>query len=75
MNLTLSVKEDVVRRARQAARSMGKSLNQVIREHLEGLSGLDEPDSEIEEFLKLSAEGKGRSRGWRFDRDEVHARR
>ena len=75
MNLTLSVKEDVVRRARDVARSMGKSLNQVIREHLEGLSGLDEHDSEIEEFLKLSAEGEGRSRGWRFDRDEVHARR
>jgi len=34
----------------------------------------DQPHSErsIEEFNQLS--GKGDSRGWRFDRDEIHSR-
>ena len=74
MNLTLSVKEDVVERARKAARSRGMSLNQLVRRYLEELGGLGEPEREIRELRRLSAEGGGRSRGWRFDRDEIHAR-
>jgi len=74
MNLTLSVKEDVVERARKAARARGTSLNQLVRRYLEELSGLGEPEDEIRELRELSAAGGGRSRGWRFDRDEIHAR-
>ena len=74
MNLTLSVKEDVVERARKAAKARGTSLNQLVREYLEELSGLGDPEEEIRELRRLSAEGGGRSRGWRFDRDEAHAR-
>jgi hypothetical protein len=74
MNLTLSVKEDVVERARKAARARGTSLNQMVRQYLEELGGLGEPDREIRELRQLSSKGGGRSRGWRFDRDEIHAR-
>ena len=74
MNLTLSVKEDVVKRARKAARQRGTSLNQLVREYLERLGGLGEPEEEIRELERLSAEGGGRSRGWKFDRDEIHGR-
>ena len=73
MNLTLSVKEDVIKRARTVAEARGTSVNQLVREFLQSLGGLSEPDREIEEFRWLSDEGRGRSRGWRFDRDEIHA--
>jgi hypothetical protein len=32
----------------------------------------DDPERSIEEFMRLS--GKGDSRGWRFNRDEIHSR-
>jgi len=72
MNVTLSVDEQVVKRARKKAEAMGKSLNQVIRDYLQGLAGGDDPERSIEEFKRLS--GRGHSRGWRFNRDEIHER-
>ena len=38
MNITLSVDEKIVIEARKVAASMGKSLNQIIREDLERLT-------------------------------------
>jgi hypothetical protein len=32
----------------------------------------DDPEKSIEEYTRLS--GKGDSRGWRFNRDEIHSR-
>jgi hypothetical protein len=32
----------------------------------------DDPERSIEEFKRLS--GRGRLRGWRFDRDQIHER-
>jgi hypothetical protein len=70
MNVTLSIDEQTVERARKRAESLGKSLNQVIR--LQKLAGRDDPERSIEEFRRLS--GTGDSRGWRFHRDEIHER-
>jgi hypothetical protein len=72
MNVTLSIDDQVVARARQKAEALGKSLNQLIRDYLEGLAGDDDPQRAVEEFKSLS--GRGNSRGWRFDRDEIHER-
>jgi len=72
MNVTLSIDEQVVARARKRAEALGKSLNQIIRDYLERLAGGDDPERSIEEFKRLS--GRGHSRGWRFDRDEIHER-
>lgn len=72
MNVTLSIDDQVVTRARKKAEALGKSLNQLIRDYLERLAGGDDPERSIEEFKRLS--GRGRSRGWRFNRDEVHER-
>ena len=74
MNLTLALDDELLRDAREAARTMGKSLNQVVREYLEHLTGCDQPQEDIDELRRLSAEGQGRSRVWRFDRDELHER-
>ena len=74
MNLTLSVDERLIKHARKVAQSMGKSLNQLIRDYLEQLSSENNVEQEIEELRRLSASGHGRSKGWRFDREEAHER-
>jgi hypothetical protein len=74
MNITLSVDEHVVRRARAAAEAMGKSLNQMVRDYLAGLAAADDVDADIAELRELSGASGGRSRDWKFDRDELHGR-
>jgi uncharacterized protein DUF6364 len=72
MNLTLSVDEQLVARARKKADALGKSLNQLIRDYLQKLAGGDDVERSIAEFKQLS--GRGHSCGWRFNRDEIHGR-
>lgn len=75
MNITLSIDEQVVERAREKLRAVGKSVNEEIREHLRLVAGEKDRDNQqwIEELRSLS--GKGDSHGWRFNRDEIHERR
>ena len=72
MNVTLSLDDQLVTRARKKAEALGKSLNQLIRDYLQTVAGGDDPERSIAEFRRLS--GKGHSRGWRFNRDEIHSR-
>lgn len=72
MNITLSVDEQVVSQARKRAGALGKSLNQLIRDYLQQVAGGNDAEKSIEEFRQLS--GRGHSRGWRFNRDEIHDR-
>ena len=72
VNITLSIDEKLVALARKKANAVGKSLNQLIRDYLQGVAGGDDPERSIEEFQRLS--GTGNSRGWRFNRNEIHER-
>ncbi len=74
MNITLAIDDDLVKSARQVSRAMGKSLNQVIREHLEHLTDRDRAERDVRELRRLSKEGGGRSGGRRFSREEIHER-
>jgi hypothetical protein len=74
VNLTLSVDERLVKEATKVASAMGKSLNQLLREYLEKLTITHGAAGDVEEIRRRSAEGHGRSNGWRFDRDEIHKR-
>lgn len=74
MNLTLSVDEKVVERARGAARAMNKSLNQLVREYLEQLAGETNTEGTLTELRQLSAQSDGHSHGEPLDRDELHER-
>jgi antitoxin component of RelBE/YafQ-DinJ toxin-antitoxin module len=74
MNITLSVDQRLVERARKAAEAMGKSLNQVIRDYLAYLAGEGEMEAELSELHKLSMASGGRSGGRRIERDSLHAR-
>ena len=72
MNVNLSIDEQLVARARKKAEAVGKSLNQMIRDYLQTVAGVDDPERSIEEFRRLS--GQGHSRGWRFNREQIHER-
>jgi len=54
---------------------MGTSVNQLVREYLEQFSGKTDRDDDAAEFEKLSREARGDSRGWKFNREELHERR
>jgi hypothetical protein len=75
MNLTLSIDEQTISRAREKLLAVGRSVNEEIREHLRSVAGEKVRDNEcwFEELHSLS--GKGNSRGWRFNRDEIYERR
>lgn len=72
MNITLSVDEKTVAKARKVAAAMGKSLNELIREDLQRLTRQHEAEVSFSEFARLS--GKGNSNGQRFSRDELYER-
>lgn len=74
MNLTLSVDEKTVQAARKAAESMGMSLNEAVRIFLAELAGGTSAEEDIRELETLSFASGGHSRGWRFNRDEIHER-
>jgi antitoxin component of RelBE/YafQ-DinJ toxin-antitoxin module len=75
MNLTLSVDDEIVHKARRNAEAMGKSVNQLVREYLQELAGKSDLKAALAEFDELSRNPQGNSRGWKFNRDEIHERR
>lgn len=75
MNLTLSVDDEVVQKARRRAEAQGTSVNQLVREYLEQLAGTTDPAKDAAEFERLSRLAKGDSKGWKFNREELHERR
>ena len=70
MNITLSVDERVA----EAARKMGKSLNQAVRDYLVQLAGEERQTAEWQVWEQRCLSGGGRLQGWKFDRDAVHDR-
>ncbi|MCC6367421.1 MAG: ribbon-helix-helix protein, CopG family [Bryobacterales bacterium] len=75
MNVTLSVDDEVMREARRRAEAMGTSVNQLVRDYLAQFAGFTDPAALAKEFERLSRESKGNSRGWKFNREELHERR
>ena len=75
VNITLSIDQKVVERAREKLRAVGKSVNEEIREHLRRVAGENDGENErwVEQLQALS--GKGDSRGWRFNREEIYERK
>lgn len=75
MNLTLSVDDEVLRRARERAEALGTSVNQLVRDYLDQLAGKTDPAADAAEFARLSRLSHGNSRGWKFNREEIHERK
>ena len=75
MNLTLSVAEDVVERARDIARQRGMSLNALVRAYLEDLTGKRSGEQLAKQFDALWGQRAGHSGGRRFRRDDLYKER
>lgn len=74
MNITLSVDEQVAARAREAAKKLGKSLNQVVRDYLEQLAGSARRSQSWEQFEQRCLQSHAQLGGWHFNRDEANER-
>lgn len=78
MNLTITLDEEVVRRARIRALEQGTSVNAVVRRFLESYAGRDEARqargrlAEIASGLPV-AERAAEGRGWK--REDIYAER
>jgi len=75
MNITLSADKNLIARARAYAQAQGTTLNQLVRDYLERITGELSPEEAAEEFVKLTRTHPGRSDpGFRFDRNAIHQR-
>jgi hypothetical protein len=74
MNVTLSIDEKLLARARELAHQRGTSVNQLIRDYLERLTGRSEPSDVMKQLERLWSEQSGRSGGWKWNREEAHDR-
>ncbi|MBK5292306.1 MAG: MerR family transcriptional regulator [Acidobacteriia bacterium] len=74
MNITLSVDDEVIQKARRQAELLGTSVNQLVRQYLEQLAGKSDPNRDADEFARLSELSQGNSKGWKFNREDVHER-
>ena len=75
MNLTLSIDDQVIEAARRRAKALGKSVNQLVREYLQQLAGDPDREALLQEYRELSKHPIGDSKGWKFNREEIHERR
>jgi plasmid stability protein len=74
-NLTISVDDEVLKKARMRALEQGTSVNAVLREYLEAYAGVWQRQEEaIGNLLRLSLSAKSRRGGSKWTRDELHER-
>jgi hypothetical protein len=75
-NLTLTIADDVLLRARRRALDHGTSVNALVRAYLESFAGADEVEDAARALVALAEASSGSSgRGGRtWTRDDVHER-
>jgi hypothetical protein len=74
MNITLSIEEEVVKRARELAQRRGKSLNEMIRDYLKSLTDPMTPEEALARLEESWRTHPGHSGGEKWTREEVHDR-
>ncbi len=75
MNITLTADEALIAKARAYAQARNTTLNQLVRDYLERITGrLDGPEA-AKEFARIAREHAGCSDpDFRFDREAIHRR-
>lgn len=79
MKLTVSIDDEVFQRAQKRAEALGTSVEQLLCAYLDELAAetsRSETDyhADTAEFIRLSTPPRGNSRGWKFNREEIHER-
>lgn len=72
LNLTISVDDDLLRKAREHARRRGVSLQEMLRSYLRSLVGEASPEAVAAELLDLMRRTPGNSGGKKIRRDEAY---
>lgn len=75
MNVTISVDNDLLQRARNLARRRGVSLQELIREQLRLLAGKRSGADTAHELLELMDTHAGHSRGKAWRREDAYRQR
>jgi hypothetical protein len=78
MSLTIALDDELLQRAQKRAESLGTTVDEVVRQYVEDFANAPEkivPEDWVEEFIRLSTPPRGDSKGWKFNRDEIHERR
>lgn len=76
-NLTLSIDEETLKRARIRALEQGTSVNAVVRAFLGSYAGVDDENRALRRFVEI-AEGSGagaRGKGRRWRREDLYEER
>lgn len=75
-NLTITIDDETLKRARKRALDEGVSVNAVLREYLEAYAGVRATArSAVADLIELSRESRARRGGRQWQRDELHERR
>ena len=72
MNITLSIDEALVTKAREVARREGTTLNDLIRRHLETVAGQRSGADVAKELRRLWTKHPGHSGGRKITRDDAY---
>jgi plasmid stability protein len=74
-NLTITIEDEALKRARIKALEHGTSVNALLRDYLENYAGVrDRQQQAARTILKLSARARSGRRGEAWTRDELHER-
>ena len=75
-NLTITIDEDTLKKARLRALAQGTSVNAILRDFLERYSGIhDDLQVAVNDIIALSKASRSMRGDVRFNRDELHERR
>lgn len=74
-NLTISVDDELLKRARVRAAQLGTSVNAVLREHMRAWAGAGDTRARaLASLLKRAGRTRSARRGRAWTRDELHER-
>lgn len=71
-NLTLSLDENVLKRARIRAMLQGTTVNALVRDYLTRLAGESQAAQGMADFLRIAAEAQATSGGRSWSRDDLY---
>lgn len=74
MNLTITVEDDLLKRARIRALEENTSVNAVLRKYLESYVDTTRQRRAVDRLLHLSRTASAKRGGARWTRDELHGR-
>jgi hypothetical protein len=75
VDIRVSVDEELLARAQRYAENRRTTVDQLVREYLEGVCAAPDPQEVAAEFVRLAIQFPGRSEpGWQFNREEIHDR-